>query len=240
MISIVHQGNNHYNIYRDGKCIGLIGIRENEYHNRHAYLDMGLTEYDPRDAQELFSQLHAQVGKPLQVMTASGNSELVRFLTAGGFLRKRRCFEVEAGAQDLVHSVSPMVPLALIKAGKLRYEECCRILFAYYASTHAAVSPLTADFATFCRILPGQVLCQEEGQAISHLAFVEEGEIAYAASRDVQSAGPFLQSLVARMLAEWGSVSFECDDCDPLAMKLRELFQNQEEESYDTYICDHA
>lgn len=38
------------------------------------------------------------------------------------------------------------------------------------------------------------------------------------------------------MFGKYESIIFEADDCDGLAMELKSMFINQDEESFDTYI----
>ena len=101
MISIVHQGDHRYNIYRAGQDIGCITVSNNPYHNQHCYLNLGLTQFDPAIAKELFFLLRRELGRPLQVMVYSWEDRH-GFLTAGGFERRRRCFELEVTASDLI------------------------------------------------------------------------------------------------------------------------------------------
>ena len=65
MISIVHQGDHRYNVYRSGHDIGCISVSTNPYHNQHCYLNLGLTEFDPAIAQELFFSSAERVGQTL-------------------------------------------------------------------------------------------------------------------------------------------------------------------------------
>jgi len=44
--------------------------------------------------------------------------------------------------------------------------------------------------------------------------------------------------VVYTIFKKYFTITFECDDCDWAAMQLRGLFQNQSEESYDTYILN--
>lgn len=239
MITAVHQGDHRYKIYKDGCDLGTIAVRENRFHSEHLYLEMDLDSYDPMDAEQLFSALYIQLCRPMQVMTYSDKQDICAFLRAGGFECRRRCLEVEAGAGDLLRPASVSTVLTEVTSDMPEYEECCRILYEYYAATHAAINPLTADYPAFCKVLPEKVVFLKEENAITHLAFVEEEEIAYLASRNCSSIGPFLDSLVALHLKQWQKVSFECDDCDPAAMALRAMFHNREDISYDTYVYNH-
>ena len=236
MISVIYQGDNRYEVYRDGDSIGCIAVSENPAHASHAYLNLGLTQYPPSDAWDLFDALQAQLGRPLQVMTCSDKRELCEFLNAGGFVRKRRCYEVEGTARDLLHPVSAQLPLQFSKSGEEVYHAACGLLFGHYQATHASVSPLTMDYASFCARLPGEVVYQE---GMVHVAFVEREEIAYVASRESGNAGPFLETVLAEQLSKWGKVCFECDDCDPTAIRLLNFFPKPEV-SFDTYVRNRS
>ena len=232
MISVIHQGDNRYEVYRDGDNMGCIAVSENPAHASNSYLNVGLTQYPPSDARELFDALQAQLGRPLQVMTYSDKRELCEFLNAGGFVCKRRCYEVEGTARDLLHPVSTQIPLQFSKSGEEAYHAACGLLFYHYQATHASVNPLTLEYSSFCARLPGEVVYQE---GMAHIAFVEREEIAYVASREPGNADPFLETVLAEQLSKWGEVSFECDDCDPVAIRLLNFFPKPEV-SFDTYI----
>ena len=103
MISIVWQGDHRYNIYRSDEDIGCITVSDNQYHNTHRYLNLGLEQYDPAIAKELFSLLRKELGKPLQIMLCA-TPEMHNFLTSGGFERKRRCYELEVASSESLRS----------------------------------------------------------------------------------------------------------------------------------------
>ena len=148
MISIVWQGDHRYNVYRSGEDIGCITISDNPFHNTHRYLNLGLTQYDPSIAKDLFSRLRKELGQPLQIMLYS-KPEMCNFLTAGGFVRKRRCYELEVASSNLAISPAPTVELHTAQKGSTLYDTCCDLLYAYYSATHEAVSPLTATQEVF-------------------------------------------------------------------------------------------
>lgn len=232
MIDAVHQGDNHFELYRDGRTIGCIVVSCNPFHSGHAYLNLGLTEYDPTIAEELFDRLQSQISKPLQVMLYSNKKTICDFLLAGKFTCKRRCFEVEGCREDLTKPISVRVSLNYTTSGEKSYRTASRMLYEYYRGTHEEISPLTADFETFCAGLPDVAVLSPEK---THAAFLEQEEIAYVASREPRNAEAFLETVLADQLHKWGRVSFECDDCDPVAIQLLNFFP-QPESSYDTYI----
>lgn len=239
MISIVRQGNHRYNVYRSGQDIGCITVSNNPYHNQHCYLNLGLDQYDPAIARELFSLLRKELGQPLQVMLYS-TREMYDFLIAGGFERKRRCYEVEVTSSDLVATLHPSVEWQTTQKGSPLYATCCELLYAYYGATHEAVSPLTVPPDVFCADLPQTVVCCiADGKPI-HYAFVEPDEvgyeIAYVGTIAPSDFHSFAQSLVWMLFQKCDFLTMECDDTDSAAIEVKSLFRVSDAESYDTYI----
>lgn len=241
MISIVWQGDHRYNVYQSGEDVGCITASDNPFHNTHRYLNLGLTRYDPSIAKELFSHLRKELGQPLQIMLYS-KLEMYNFLTAGGFERKRRCYELEVTSSDLAVPLIPAVELHAAQKGSVLYNACCDLLYAYYSATHDAVSPLTVTQEVFCTSLPETVVCcVEDGKPVQY-AFIEPDEvgyeIAYVGSTDLSSFSGFAQTLIHELFQKCDSLTAECDDTDPAAMQLMQLFTISCDESYDTYILE--
>lgn len=241
MISIVHQGDHRYNIYRAGQDNGCIRVSVNPYHDQHCYLDLGLTQFDSAVAKELFSLLRKELGKPLQMMCYSWEG-YHDFLTAGGFVRRRRCYELEVSPSDLVAPLNSGLHLHTVTRGSPMYEACCDLLYTYYRETHAPISPLTAPQDVFCADLPETVMCDiTDGKPI-HYAFVEPDEsgfgIVYVGTTDLSSFSNFAQALVSELFRKCRFLSAECDDTDPAAMSLKSLFRTSSDDSYDTYILE--
>ena len=241
MISIIHLGDHRYAVYRSGFPIGCGTVSQNPYHTQHCYLTLELDTYDPDISRELFALLRAELGCPLQVMLYS-TQETFDFLTAGGFARRRRCYEVEASPSDLAAPVQPVTPLTIVQKGSPEYDACCQLLYEYYSETHRAVSPLTATLETFCAALPETVLCRMEDGKPVHFAFIEPDdkgcEIAYVGSTRPSCFPAFAQTLVHSLFQKYDSISMECDDCDPAAMAIKALFNLPDGDSYDTYILE--
>ena len=239
MISIVWQGDHRYNVYQSGEDIGCITVSDNPLHNTHRYLNLGLTRYDPSLAQELFSHLRKELGQPLQVMLYS-TLEMYNFLASGGFVRRRRCYELEVASSDLAAPLTPAVELRTVQKGSVLYNTCCDLLYAYYSATHEAVSPLTATQEVFCTNLPETIACCVEGGKPVHYAFIESDEvgyeIAYVGSADLSSFSGFAHTLIHELFQKCDSLTAECDDTDPAAMQLMSLFNTSIDASYDTYI----
>ena len=221
---------------REGEPIGTAVLYDNPFHARHRNLKLSLSEYDCSAAAELFDLLAQAAGKPLKVMLGSEEADLAAFLKAGGFALKRRCFEAEVGPEDLLETPREVPALSVCTAGGAEYRECCRLLFSCYRVTHEAVSPLTADFDTFCERLPETALfIRREDGRLMHTAFVEGKEIAYIASETPDEAAPFALAAAEYLFSEHRRILFECDDCDPASMLLLDLFRHGEE-SFDTYV----
>ena len=239
MISIVHQGDHRYNIYRSGQDNGCIRVSVNPYHDQHCYLDLGLTQFDPAIVKELFSLLRKELGRPLQVMCYSWNG-MHDFLTAGGFRRRRRCYELEVTADHLTAPLNAELPLHTVSKGSPMYAACCELLYNYYCETHAPVSPLTAPPDAFCADLPETVLCHIAVGKPIHCAFIEpdesEIEITYVATADLSSFCGFAKTLVHALFQKFTTLTAECDDTDPAAMILKSMFRTSSDDSYDTYI----
>mgnify|MGYP003304845069 CR=1 FL=1 len=239
MISIVHQGDHRYNIYRSGQDIGCIVVSANPYHDQHCYLNLGLTEFEPAIAKELFSLLRKELDRPLQVMCYSWEDHH-DFLTAGGFERRRRCYELEVTADHLIAPLHASTELYTAVKGSPLYAACCELLYAYYCETHAPVSPLTVPPDVFCNHLPETVLCHLADSKPIHCAFIEpdepECEIAYVATTELSSFCGFAKTLVHALFQKFATLTAECDDTDPAAMILKSMFRTSSDDSYDTYI----
>ncbi len=234
-VELRRDSENRFSVRIAGKAVGTLEVYTNEFHGQNQYVRLRLTEYDARLAAPLFARLQAAVGRPLQVMLPSGETEQAAFLMAGGFERKRRCYELEVTAAELVGAESA-VPLKTAQRAQPEYDRCCRLLFERYQQNHAAVNPLTADFAPFCAALPAKALYQETAGQIVHAAFVEGNEIAYLTGADETGVRPFAAAIVAALFAEHETICFECDDCDGAAMALKGLFRVGEQETFDTYV----
>lgn len=239
MIQVVQRDNHCYDIYDFDENIGCVSVYKNPYHNRHSYLNLRLTRYDPLIAAEMFRLLRQKLKHPLQIMLYASQT-MHDFLIAGGFERKRRCYELEAHAIDLAAPLQNTVPLVKALEGTAEYDGCCKMLYDYYSKTHRSVSPLTVAAEAFCAELPRIAFCQMEDGVIEHVAFVQlekgEYEIAYVGTRRLADFNPFAQSLIAELFRECDLITAECDDVDPAAMAMKSLFKLPDRIPYDTYV----
>lgn len=236
MITIAPQKGGDTAIFDAGRLIGTVAVSHNPFHKRNAYLTLRLQRYDGDAAPEFFRALRERLACPLQVMVGSGEEDLALFLTAGGFERKRRCFETEAATANLRSSLGDTIPFKKATKGSGEYNLCCEAQYKSYAETHRAVNPLTADLPEFCRVLPEAAAFSVENGRLCHWAFLEENEIAYVGTRDMGGFSRFAGSLLADMFTKYDTVRFEADDCDGAAMALRSFFDLPATPFCDTYV----
>lgn len=228
-------GKDIFTVFCNEKSIGKIELYSNSFHKQNQYLRLQLSEYETAWAVPLFSHIQKTVKKPLQVMVLSTDAEQVKFLLAGGFVCKRKCYEIDVTAKELILR-SEVTPINAAEKGVPEYDMCCRLLFDYYKQTHAEINPLSADYIEFCECLPEKVLYQSCFGNTMHFAFVEENEIAYIGSTNVNSIQSFAESLVQMLFSDYERICFECDNSDAAAMRLKGLFKAEILESFDTYI----
>lgn len=222
-------------VYIDDKYIGSIMYSINLYHNGHYYLKPQLQDYDTEVAEEVFSLLSQRLDKPMQVMVSSKDEEVISFIQTAGFRCRRKCYEIEAFIQDYIGKTTGET-LSFAVKGHVIYEKCCEIMLDRYISTHKAINPWTGTKETFFKMLPKVVFYEMDNNRIKNFAFVEDNEIAYVCGVDRSDFVLFAQNLITEMFKQNEAIVFEADDCDEYAVELKNLFTNQSEESFDTYI----
>lgn len=238
MITIQLQNGNRYEIFDSGMRLGHINLYRNPYHAKNCYLDLNLFKYDSSIAKELFALLRKELQRPLQVMLYSCDLNKCNFLTSGDFQRMRRCYEIEVSTKDLIFPLKPSVSIVDAERGNSYYLDCCNLLYDSYSKCHEAISPLTANRESFFSDLPNDVKFYQESGMILHYAFIENNEIAYIGTINQSSFRDFAQTLLSQMFERYNSVLFECDDCDSVAMELKDMFRIPNIDTYDTYILN--
>lgn len=234
MITLQKQ-DDRYCAYYGEQYIGTIKLYNNPNHMCNCYLKLDMKCLDAAIGTGLFKEIKAIADRPLQVMVDSTDEATIAFLTAGGFVGKRRCYEVDASADEYIGGNANM-QLFYTYASDMEYEQCCSMLFDYYVETHKAVNPWTADYETFRYSMPTDVVFAKQDGEIIALAFVEGNEIAYVCGIDKRIFEDFARCLVGAMFKRYETICFECDDCDWAAMTLKSMFIDQDETSFDTYI----
>ena len=212
-----------------------IKLEINPLHNSNYYLRMDLEGIDRSNAGKIFEKIAQGLDKPLQVMISSEEVSKIAVLEAAGFQCKRRCYEVEAQKQDYIGEDFEAEILYSDMGGEV-YGQCCELMLNRYIMTHEGVSPWTGSKEEFFAELPERVAYFVTAGKVSCFAFIEEKEIAYVYGESVQEFRIFAQVLIPELFKEYETITFEADDCDDMAMELKSLFINQEEESFDTYI----
>lgn len=221
-------------IFYQGQPLGTIHTYSNPYHQTNIYLRLELLHYDGKIADQLFQQVQTTLGDPaLQVMLSSAEQEKIHFLTAAGFVCRRKCYEVSLSQKDY-RGQQVKGQLTLARKGSVAYQVAAQNLYHYYKQTHQAINPWTATLDSFLATLPD--LAYLDPQDPNNAAFVEGDELAYVAGKDPATFLPFIQSFICQHLAQHRQISFEADDCDPMAMTLKSLFHIPDQETWDTYI----
>lgn len=209
---------------------------ENLFHRGHLYFVMEVEDTEEEIIQNI-NDLLREDERPLQTAVSSDDSEHIRLLREMGFLRKRKCYEMDVGRSDLLlHLEKNPCELLAAEVGSDAYSACAERIFSHYARTHAAVNPLTASLEAFSKILPAQTFYIETDGVIRALAFIEKNEIAYLASDSPEDLPSFFETLLARMFMKYDRIFFEADDVDPTAMALMNMFSKKPLVSFDTYI----
>ncbi|MGU7877796.1 GNAT family acetyltransferase [Streptococcus suis] len=230
MLDISYQANT-FHISHHGRPVGNIHTYSNPYHQTNIYLRLDLVYFDCTIAKQLFQSLQTSLGeKTLQVMLSSAEQERIHFLTAAGFVCKRKCYEFEVTKQDYLGQT---VTTDLITApkGTALYQRASQQVFEHYQTVHQNINPWTASQEEFEKGLPDLVYTDSK-----NCAFVDTDEIAYVCGKNVQSFGSFIQAVICQLFEQYKQISFEADDCDSIAMCLADQFRQPNKPSWDTYI----
>ncbi|HEM4066998.1 TPA: GNAT family acetyltransferase [Streptococcus suis] len=206
MLDISYQANT-FHISHHGRPIGNIHTYSNPYHQVNTYLRLDLADYDWTIAEQLFQSLQTSLGgKPLQVMLSSAEQERIHFLTAAGFVCKRKCYEFEVTKQDYL-SQTGTSNLSTVRKGTAPYQIACQQLFDHYQAVHQDINPWTASQEDFEKDLPDLVYTDSK-----NWAFIENNEIAYVCGKDEQSFDSFIQAVICQLFEQYEQISFEADD----------------------------
>ncbi|HFI0351890.1 TPA: GNAT family acetyltransferase [Streptococcus suis] len=232
MLDISYQSNT-FHISYQGRPVGNIHTCSNPYHQANTYLRLDLLDYDWTIAEQLFQSLQTSLeGKPLQVMLSSAEQERIHFLTAAGFVCKRKCYEFEVTKQDYLGQ-TVTTDLIIAPKGTATYQIACQQIFDHYQTVHHDINPWTASQEEFEKSLPDLVYTDSK-----NCAFIDTDEIAYVYGKDEQTFDFFIQAVICHLFEQYEQINFEADNCDPIAMRLADQFQFSDKPSWDTYILD--
>lgn len=81
-------------------------------------------------------------------MLSSAEQEKIYFLTAAGFVCKRKCYEFEVSKQDYL-SQTGTTNLNIARKGTSPYQIACQQIFDYYQIVHQDINPWTASQEEF-------------------------------------------------------------------------------------------
>ncbi|HEM4051481.1 TPA: GNAT family acetyltransferase [Streptococcus suis] len=230
MLDISYQANT-FHISHHERPVGKIHSYQNPYHQTNIYLRLDLVDYDCKIAKQLFQSLQTSLGgKPLQVMLSSAEQERIHFLTAAGFVCKRKCYEFEVTKQDYLGQ-TVTTDFIIAPKGTALYQRASQQVFDHYQTVHQDINPWTASQEEFEKSLPDLVYTDSK-----NCAFIDTDEIAYVYGKDEQTFDFFIQAVICHLFEQYEQISFEADDCDPIAMRLADQFQQPNKPSWDTYI----
>ncbi|HGA1494028.1 TPA: GNAT family acetyltransferase [Streptococcus suis] len=232
MLDISYQANT-FHISHHGRPVGSIHTYSNPYHQANTYLRLDLVDFDCTIAKQLLQSLQTSLGgKPLQVMLSSAEQERIHFLTAAGFVCKRKCYEFEVTKQDYL-SQTGTTNLNIVRKGTALYQRASQQVFNHYQTVHQDINPWTASQESFEKDLPDLVYTDSE-----NWAFIENNEIAYVCGKDEQSFDSFIQAVIYQLFEQYEQINFEADNCDPIAMRLADHFRFPNKPSWDTYLLE--
>lgn len=232
MLDISYQANT-FHISHHGRPVGNIHTYSNPYHQVNTYLRLDFVDFDCTIAKQLFQSLQTSLGgKPLQVMLSSAEQEKIHFLTAAGFVCKRKCYEFEVTKPDYL-SQADTTNLITAPKGTASYQIACQQIFDHYQIVHQDINPWTASQEDFEKDLPDLVYTDSK-----NCAFVENNEIAYVCGKDEQRFDSFIQAVICQLFEQYEQINFEADNCDPIAMHLADQFRQPNKPSWDTYILE--
>ena len=234
--------NGKYEVFLNGQSIGTIALSRNSFHAGNLYLQLDLNTYDVSLSTDIFKQLWKEQENEtrFQMMCESSETELIRFIESAGFLCKRRCYECEVSENEWKQEPEFFAEIQQYVAGDVEYEKACELLYQQYAAKHEKINPLTAAYNDFIEKLPKKIYAEASENQIQNFAFVEENEIAYVGRVNKETYATFLASVVKHLFSEYDTIFFEADDTDPEAMQLKEMFEPEDEESYNTYIMERT
>ena len=233
-------GGENYRVFWKSRDMGTVSLRRNKFHASTCHFGMNLSTYDIRFAPDFGEQLSALVHMPLQIMLGSDKIEMIHFLEAAGFHCIRKCYEAEVTEKVLVKSIRPDYSVTQCHAGESDYLDCMDLLYCYYQDTHKQISPLTASFDEFSKEIPKTAYFMREMGILKQAIFIEENEIAYCCTLDINGFRRFAVGIVKEMFSQFPTLFFEADDRDPAAMELLSLFRLNLKESYNTYIRESS
>lgn len=211
----------------------MLNTYKNHFHNQNIYL-----EFDLEDMKNINTDTFKTISKenhaPLQMMINSEETKKIDLIKENGFKRARVCYSMTVRKSDMISKNISELKLFHAKEGEAIYDELAKIYFDYYKKTHESINPLSVDFDEFKEILTKEVYYNDESGM--NLAFVEDNEIAYVYTSDLDKADEFFKGLCKKLFNDYEEIFFEADDVDQSAMHLKNLFNGGVDEITVTWI----
>lgn len=211
----------------------MINTKINPFHNRNIYVDFDLDDMKNINIDTL-RKISEENHAPLQMMIGGYDTKKKDFIEENGFNRVRTCYGMSVRKDNLIKKETAKINLFLAKEGDEKYIELAKIYFEYYKKTHKSINPLSVDFEEFKEILTKEVYYNDESSI--NLAFVEDNEVAYVYTSDLDKADDFFKNLCEKLFNNYEEIFFEADDVDASAMHLKNIFIGGVDEITETWI----
>lgn len=211
----------------------MIKTKKNPFHNQNLYIDFDLEDIKNINT-DTFKDISKENHSPLQMMIDGNEIEKRNFIKERGFKRMRVCYSMTVSKSDMLSKDIVGLKLLHAKEGEAIYDELAKIYFAYYKKTHKSINPLSVGFDEFKEILTKELYYNDESGM--SLAFVEDNEVAYVYTSDLDKADDFFKNLCEKLFNDYEEIFFEADDVDESAMHLKNLFNGGVDEITVTWI----
>lgn len=213
----------------------MIRTWKNAFHNRNIYIDF---EYEDLKGEKTdpFHEIYNAHGVPLQFMVDSSETFKRVVAKTWGFKKMRSCYSLEVTKDDLISHENRTIKICEANLEDEIYENFSKIYFDYYRNSHEAINPVSASFNEFKEILPDKIYFNQDGGM--SFAFIENNEIAYVYSDNLELAEDFFYTVVEKMFCEYDTIFFEADDVDECAMRLKNIFSSGVKDVFETWIYD--
>lgn len=211
----------------------MINTKINPFHNQNIYVDFDLDDMKNINI-DTFRKISEENHAPLQMMIDHEETDKRDFIKNNGFKRMRVCYGMSVRKNDMATKCVAKLDLLHAKEGEAIYNDLAKIYFDYYKKTHKSINPLSVDFEEFKEILTKEVYYNEESSI--NLAFVEDNEVAYVYTSDLDKADDFFKNLCEKLFNYYEEIFFEADDVDESAMRLKNIFIDGVDEITETWI----
>ena len=213
----------------------MIRTWKNAFHNRNVYIDF---EYEDLKGEKTdpFLEIYNSRGASLQFMVDSSETFKRDIAKKWGFKKMRSCYSLEVTKDDLISHENRTIKICEANLEDEIYESLSKIYFDYYRSSHEAINSVSASFNEFKDILPDKIYFnQDDGMSF---AFIDNNEIAYVYSDNLEIAGDFFCTVAEKMFCDYDTIFFEADDVDECAMRLKNIFSGGLKDVFETWIYD--